>query len=58
MKVAATLIGIFLGTVIVWCITAYPVMLLMGLFYPMSYEQAVAAVVMLSILISMFKTAK
>jgi hypothetical protein len=58
MKVVATLIGIILGTVIVWCITAYPVMLLMGLFYPMSYEQAVAAVVMLSILISMFKMAK
>jgi len=54
----ATLIGIFLGTVIVWCITAYPVMLLMGLFYPMSYEQAVAAVVMFSILASLFKVTK
>jgi hypothetical protein len=57
MKIAATLIGILLGTVIVWCIIAYPVMLLMGLFYPMSYQQAVAAVIILSILISMFKTA-
>jgi hypothetical protein len=58
MKIVATLIGILLGTVIVWCITAYFVMLLMGLFYPMSYAQAIAAVVMLSILISMFKTVK
>ena len=58
MKVVATLIGIFLGTVIVWCITAYPVMLLMGLFYPMSYEQAVAVVVMLSIFTSLFKVTK
>lgn len=57
MKIIATLIGILLGTVIVWCIIAYPVMLLMGLFYPMSYQQAVAAVIILSILISMFKTA-
>jgi hypothetical protein len=57
MKIAATLIGILLGTVIVWCIIAYPVMLLMGLFYPMSYQQAVAVVIILSILISMFKTA-
>jgi hypothetical protein len=58
MKIAATLIGILLGTVIVWCITAYPVMLLMGFFYPMSYVQAVAAVVMLSILASLFKVTK
>jgi hypothetical protein len=57
VKIIATLIGILLGTVIVWCIIAYPVMLLMGLFYPMSYQQAVAAVIILSILISMFKTA-
>jgi hypothetical protein len=58
MKIVGTLIGILLGTVIVWCITAYPVMLLMGLFYPMSYAQSVALVVMLSILASLFKVTK
>lgn len=58
MKIMATLIGIFLGTVIVWCITAYPVMLLVSFFYPMSYAQSVAAVVMLSIFASLFKVTK
>ena len=58
MKIVGTLIGILLGTVIVWCITAYPVMLLMSFFYPMSYMQAVAAVVMLTIIVSISKTTK
>ena len=58
MKIAATLIGILLGTVIVWCITAYPVMLLMGLFYPMSYAQSIAAVIIISIFASLFKVTK
>ena len=58
MKIVGTFIGILLGTVIVWCITAYPVMLLMSFFYPMSYMQAVAAVVMLTIIVSISKTTK